>query len=208
MHAEPVSHRPGRWEHAPRAGTVKPALDCPLSPQVRHRGQKLLNQQFWLWGQDVRHAPNLLARHGFSHHRPPAGNAGSPVYILNDGEIVLWGFGLLAQFADQQPIYVNRFCCEPRLPQAGLTPQEVWLPEHLGTLRVPASPDAWCTSLGTMARTLHWIASYEAWIATAAEPGYRADCLARWPRTVCPAGEIIPAWEQLASTCEHVANSA
>jgi hypothetical protein len=175
---------------------------------MRHRGQKLLNQQFWLWGQDVRHAPNLLAKRGFSHHRPPQGNAGSPVYILGDGEIVLWGFGLLAQVAGQQPIYVNRFCCEPRLPRAGVTPQEVWLPEHLGTLQVPASPDAWSRSLEAFAQVLRWIITYEQWIATAAAPGYRDDCLARWPRTLCPATKIVPAWQQLVDACDHVSNAA
>lgn len=148
MHAEPGVHRPGRWEQAPRAGSVKPARTCPLPSHIRQRGHKLLNQQFWLWGQDVRHAPNLLALRGFIHHRLPPDQAGSPVYILGEGEIALWGFGLLAQFADQEPIYVNRFCCEPRLPQARVAPQDVWLPEQLGPLQVPASPEAWCSSLG------------------------------------------------------------
>ena len=32
-----------------------------------------------------------------------------------------------------------------------------------------------------------------------------AACLARWPRAVCPAREIIPAWERLAAACEKAA---
>jgi hypothetical protein len=127
---------------------------------------------------------------------------------VGDGEIVLWGFGLLAQLAGQPPIYVNRFYYEPRLPRAGLTPQEVWLPEHLGTLRAPASSKAWSNSRGAMAQALRWIVSYEECISSTAAPGYRADCLARWPRTARAVREIIPAWEQLASTCEYVAVSA
>ena len=203
--ANQITQEPGRWEQAPRAGSIKPARNCPLSPYVRQRGQKLLNQQFWLWGQDVRHAPNLLARYGFVHYRLPPGRAGSPVYVLGDDEIALWGFELLAQFAGQPPIYVNRFCCEPRLPCDGVTPQDVWLPEHLGLLHVPATPAVWQASLGVLAQVLRWIITYEDWIATAAEPGYRMECLARWPRTVCQAGEIIPAWERMANACEHVA---
>lgn len=208
VHADPVIHRPGRWEHAPRAGTVKPAPNCPLSQRVRQRGKKLLNQQFWLWGQDVRHAPNLLALRGFSHHRLPPDKSGSPVYILGDDEIALWGFGLLAQFAGQPPIYVNRFCCEPRLPRAGVTLREVWLPEQLAPLHVPDSPAGWQTSLSAMSQTLRWIIAYEEWIAAMTEPGYRIDCLARWPRMACPASEIIPAWTQLADACEQVAKAA
>lgn len=200
-----ATHRPGRWEQAPRAGTVKPSRACPLPQRVRQRGQKLLNQQFWLWGQDVRHAPNLLTLHGFAHHRPPPGSAGSPVYVLGADEVALWGFGLLAQFAGQQPIYVNRFCCEPRLPRVGAAPQDVWLPEQLAPLAVPATPTEWQASLGVLAHALRWIIAYEGWITTTAEPGYRAACLARWPRTVCPAQEIIPAWQRLAEACQGVA---
>lgn len=199
-----TAQRPGRWEQAPRPGTIKPAQNCPLSLRVRQRGQKLLNQQFWLWGQDVRHAPNLLARHGFTHYRPPPGSAGSPVYLLGDGELALWGFGLLAQPGGQPPIYVNRFCCEPRLPRTGVAPQDVWLPAQLAPLRVPDTPAAWQASLGVLARTLRWIITYEEWVTSEAGPGYRADCLARWPRTVCPAREIIPAWEQVIRACEVV----
>ncbi len=207
MQAAPA-HQPGRWEQVPRPGTVRPALDCPLSQSIRQHGQKLLNQQFWLWGQDVRCAPNLLALHGFAHHRPPPDSAGSPVYILGNGEIALWGFGLLAHFAGQQPIYVNRFCCEPRLPRAGVTPRDVWLPEQLAPLQVPESPAAWRTSVASMGRALRWIIAYEAWITTAAGPDYRADCLSRWPRTVYQAAAIIPAWERMAKACEHVAMSS
>ncbi|MCA9877934.1 MAG: hypothetical protein KC442_09130 [Thermomicrobiales bacterium] len=206
--AATIRHQPGRWEHAPRAGTVKPSRDCPLPQPARQRGQKLLNQQFWLWGQDVRHAPNLLTQRGFVHQRPPEGSSGSPVYTLLGDEIALWGFGLLAQFAGQPPVYVNRFCCEPRHPRAGVTPGQIWAPEHLAPLRTPDSSAAWRASLGVMAQVLRWIITYEQWVATTADPGYRTDCLARWPRTVCPAGEIIPAWERLAAACEEVAGEA
>lgn len=200
-----TTHQPGRWESAPRAGAVKPSRDCPLPQRTRQRGAQLLNQQFWLWGQDVRHAPNLLTRRGFTLQRPPEGCSGSPVYTLPGDEIALWGFGLLAQFAGQPPVYVNRFCCEPRHPCAGVTPRQVWLPEQLAPLQPPDTPAAWQNSLGVLAQVLRWIVTYEQWVTTTTEPGYRAACLARWPRAACPAAEIIPAWEALAAACEAVA---
>ncbi|MFT4039790.1 MAG: hypothetical protein QM692_16540 [Thermomicrobiales bacterium] len=201
---QPARHQqqrePGRWERAPQTGGVKPARDCPLPDAVRRRANALLHQQFWLWGQDVRHAPNLLAARGFVGQRPPEGVAGSPVYVL-PGELALWGFGLLAPGfgSDGAPLYVNRFCCEPRQTAAGLDPLRVWRPQQLGALHTPGSPDDWQDALAALAGVMRWIVAYEQWVSAEAEPAYRAGCLARWPRAVCAAGEVVPRWEELAA---------
>lgn len=205
---QPAGHRPGHWERAPQTGGVKPARDCPLPHTVRRRANALLHQQFWLWGQDVRHEPNLLAARGFTGQRLPAGSPGSPVYVL-PGELALWGFGLLAPGAgiDGAPLYVNRFCCEPRLTAPGLDPLTVWQPQHLGALRPPGSPGAWQAALAALAGVMRWIIAYEQWVTALAGPAYRRDCLAGWPRAVCAAGEVIPQWEALAGVYAGCAES-
>jgi hypothetical protein len=68
---------------------------------VRRQGRILLNQQCWLWGQDVRRAEgNLLLDFGFERLRAPEEITGSSQYTLALGKndfLRLWGFGLFME---------------------------------------------------------------------------------------------------------------
>ena len=66
-----------RDAHAIGSKTVLPA-------RVRRRGEAVLHQQCWCWGQDIRRvAGNLLLDNGFDKHRPLDGKEGSSAYRLN-----------------------------------------------------------------------------------------------------------------------------
>ena len=65
--------------------------------KVRKTGTLLLDQQLWCWGQDIRRVDgNALLAYGFTRHRPPEGEHGSPAYEWRGSgrsRVILWGFG-------------------------------------------------------------------------------------------------------------------
>ena len=202
MSAALVNTGPGIWEREETALPLPPARGCPLTPRLRNRGARLLNQQFWLWGQDVRRSDgNLLRDYGFVHFRPPQGTQGSHAYLLGGGRLTLWGFGLIARWGDGPEIYVGRFRFEPRFRQGACTLAEVFLPTQLAPLASPRGEMEWQTALSALAATAAWIAAYERWVAARVGDGYRAVCLSRWSRATCAADEIAPIWDELAAAC-------
>ncbi|HVF09872.1 MAG TPA: hypothetical protein VNA16_03670 [Abditibacteriaceae bacterium] len=69
--------------------------DDLLSGRARALGKRLLAQQCWCWGQDVRYVEgNLLLRYGFERRRAPQWQSGATTYLLRhlpDRVIALWG---------------------------------------------------------------------------------------------------------------------
>lgn len=199
MSDPPPSAAPGIWEREDNGPALPPARGCPLPPRVRTRGKALLNQQFWLWGQDARRDGNLLVRFGFELLRRPAGMQGSNLYVLPDEQIALWGFGLLARWPQRPPIYLGRFRFEPRIPPPGLDARQVWQPDGVSPLTSPVGANAWAATLRPTLETAGWIAEYESWVQAITSPAYRRDCLARWPHAACHADELAASWRSLAN---------
>lgn len=192
----------------------RPSADQPPEPAAsrsrlpraasRH-GAALLNQQFWLWGQDIRRPQgNLLLGHGFLKTRPPEGLRASTRYdlVLSDGaQVVLWGFGLF--YADPDPaggaLYLGRFRLSPRL--AAAAPSAGWSPAELPELAVPESPAAWSRAGTLLVPALRWIAAYEAWVRAEAGADYRRACLDRWSRPIGSAEDVAARWLRLSHRC-------
>lgn len=179
-----------------------PALRLPS--EVHRRGTMLLNQQFWLWGQDIRRAEgNLLIEHGFVAERPAAGVRGSTRYevALGGGRVVvLWGFGLFYGDPERGGLYLGRFRLAPRL--GGWDPARgVWEPSRLPRFAPPGAGDDWRRTGDLLVPALAWIGRYKAWIATAFGTEYRRRCLAPWPRPVCGAAETASHWGRLSHRC-------
>jgi hypothetical protein len=192
----------GVWEREETGLELPPARGCPLPARLRNRGARLLNQQFWLWGQDVRRTEgNLLREFGFAHHPPPQGTQGSHVYLLAGDRLALWGFGLNARWEEASEIYVGRFRFEPRFPREDRPLADVFLPAQLAPLVSPRGEAEWDAALLALATTARWIAAYERWATARAGADYRAACLSRWDRTACAAEEIASIWDELAAAC-------
>lgn len=193
---------PGVWEREESGLALPRARGCPLPPRVRDQGAKLLNQQFWLWGQDVRRGEgNLLREFGFAHLRPPPGTQGSHAYFLGEDRLALWGFGLVARWEDASEIYLGRFRFEPRFRAGDRRLADTFLPTQLAPLVSPRGEAEWEAALAAVAATPRWIAAYERWVLPRAGAEYRAACLARWKRTASAADEIAPGWDELAAAC-------
>ena len=126
-----------------------------LSYSLLKAGSRLLHQQCWMWGQDVRRPEgNLLLEYGFQRQRPPEGVCGSSQYTYpldSSFCIRLWGFGLY--YGNEVGIYLNRYSFVPR--RALL--KDCWQGEAMSGL--PRETD-----LHLLPEILRWLASYEEWI--------------------------------------------
>jgi len=168
---------------------------------LQRRGMALLNQQCWLWGQDIKRAEgNLLLLHGFERLRAPAGQSGSSQYTLRVGvagengleeplQVRLWGFGVY--FGRERGIFVNRFEFMPRAAELA----DLWQGREMTQLRR-------ARDLALLPPALRWIASYEAWARDDFGVAYRRACLRDWEAAVGDPGSITVAWRELASDVE------
>lgn len=164
-----------------------------LPRRVQRRGSALLNQQCWLWGQDVKRAEgNLLLAHGFERLRAPAGQSGSSQYSLllpGNLNVRLWGFGLY--FGAETGMFINRFEFVPR--EARMTP--LWQANEMAQL--PRVKD-----FSLLAQALRWIGTYERWVLHTFGLEYRKACLSQWESRVCRIERISEAWNELALSIE------
>lgn len=190
----------------PAVAQDRAALVCLPAP-VRRQGTALLNQQFWLWGQDIRRAEgNALLRHGFTRQRPPAGVRGSSAYTLDLGAgraVTLWGFGFAYRDPAAGSLYVSRFRLAPLLlgtPGNGLS--QVWEPTRLPPRRKPTSADDWARAHALLVPALRWVSAYEHWVVAVLGLEYRQACVAAWRRPMCQAEQVAGRWQRLASRCD------
>lgn len=134
-----------------------------LPGTVRRHGTSLLNQQFWLWGQDIRRDGNVLLRYGFERTRPPDGVHGSRSYMLQldaDLTVVLWGFGLFLGDRELGGLYLSRFRLFPLLTGSGRAPEGIWSPAQLPACRPPSNQHEWASARLLFVSALHWMGAY------------------------------------------------
>ncbi|NWF80359.1 MAG: hypothetical protein HXY37_09970 [Chloroflexi bacterium] len=109
------------------------------------RGTRLLTQQCWYWGCDVRRPEgNLLLAHGFARMWPPAGVEGSTLYVLEPApgaQLILWSFGVFFGRAGAGGLFLDRFRFEPLLTDQTTLPPAIWRNEQLPALSRAADPD-------------------------------------------------------------------
>jgi hypothetical protein len=157
----------------------------------------------WCWGRDIRHpGGNVLRRYGFLPHRPANPDCGSTAYVLVPHPeliIILWGFGVFYGDAERVGMFLKRYEFAPRLTSQSLPPWEMWNPGRLPPLRDPSSSVERHRLQSLYTDTLHWIASYEQWVAQRFGIEYRRQCLAGWSQTLVPAEVMAATWKALAA---------
>lgn len=170
-----------------------------MPAEVARHGTSLLNQQFWLWGRDIRRPEgNLLLDYGFAKHPPPPGVRVPSRYELSlpgHRRLTLWGFGLALSDEAEDGLFLGRMKLTPRLtPRLG----DIWEPAALPALGKPTTPAHWARVRTLMEPALGWIADYECWVESNHGTAYRQECLDAWPRAVCQAEETANRWRRLA----------
>ncbi len=167
------------------------------------RGTKLLTQQCWYWGCDVRRPEgNLLLAMGFARTRPPEGVEGSTLYTLEPApgaQVILWSFGIFFGHAGAGGLFLDRFRFEPLLTNQTTLPPEIWRSEQLPALSRAVDADrAHLTAL--LGDLVRWVVAYEQTVLAVQGLAYREACLAQWSRQKLglPADAMVSAWQNLA----------
>ena len=177
----------------------------PVSGPRRRKGQQLLHQQCWNWGQDiVRPEGNLLLEAGFLKQRPPEGEAGSTCYTLTlpDGDsLMLWGFGLLYGTPHEGGVYLNRYQFRPVWLPSETIQGPIWKPTMIPTGQVPPSLRI---PVDLTVAAIRRVADYEEWILAHCGLEYRRAVLREWKR---PSEKLPPqtfpnAWRTLADAID------
>jgi hypothetical protein len=167
------------------------------------RGTKLLTQQCWYWGCDVRRPEgNLLLQNGFTRTRPPEGVEGSTLYMCEPApgtQVILWSFGVFFGRAGAGGLFLNRFRFEPLLLEQAALPPAIWQVEQLPTLSRAANADR-ARLNALLGDLLRWVVAYEHAVLAVQGLAYREACLAQWSRQKLglPADALVPAWQNLA----------
>ena len=198
-----------RWR---REGFVDPTLvTLPGRQQVRQERrdrQRLWEQQFWLFGCDIRRGDeNLLAGFGCERTRRDDGQRTASSYACELGKgltLYLWGFGL-AVTAPGEAIFVGRSrlvprCTRPRaVVDAALTPAP-------NRSRPPVIPVCWRPTRRTeadratdlMVHAFTWIAAYERWVLAEAGSAWRRTAQSGWRDPVEDPTTLASQWDHLA----------
>lgn len=169
--------------------------------EARRVGRKLLTQQCWCWGQDVKcPSGNLLMQYGFERQRPPQGESGATTYnlkLLPDARVALWGFGLWYGEEGQGAVFIGRFNFEVLWSEAWDLPHQVWIPPQIGEFaRVPSTRTERVATRRLLSRALLWMQSYESWILETHGVEYRCRCLEKFSKALAP--EIaVQSWKPL-----------
>lgn len=183
-----------------------------LPAAVRRHGTSLLNQQFWLWGQDIRRPEgNLLLQHGFARTRPPEDIQGGRRYALRldpDRTVVLWGFGLFYGDEERGGLYLSRFRLAPLLCASATPPVGVWTPSQLPPLSDPVGESDWGRARLLLGAALRWVSAYETWVVREMGSDYRQRCLTGCSRPVCPADGGAALWLRMARHCDATLDHA
>lgn len=198
----------------PRA-TRKPVPDTTwrFPERLVNRGTRLLTQQCWYWGCDVRRPEgNLLLALGFDRTRPPEGVEGSTLYMCEPApgaQVILWSFGVFFGCAGAGGLFLNRFRFEPLLMDQATLPPAIWQIEQLPNLSRAGGADRARLS-ALLGDLLHWVVAYELTVLAVQGLGYREACLAQWSRSKLglPADAIVPAWQTLTVAIEASCSSA
>lgn len=185
-----------------------------LPDRLQVRGTKLLAQQCWGWGCDVRRPEgNLLLAYGFDRHRCPKSGADSSMYALTPApgvQVALWTFGFGYCQVMDGGLFLDRFLFAPRLFDAAQLPPTIWQPAELPPQRRAEGADDLARLARLLPAALAWIIDYERWALATYGLDYRQNCLAQWSRQklALPPEQMVAAWESLAAECNQALAAA
>jgi len=167
--------------------------------------RKLLHQQLWCWGQDMKApgpADNPLLAEGFVRHPRPRGQRGTSRYELSladRSQIALWGYGAWFKAAGQErgTLLVRHRTGPQMVDLADL--ETAWFPDQLPAMDEPISPSECEAALTNLLGLCHWIAGYEERIRASHGTSYRDHCHRAFEpeRRHCAPAALPDAWREL-----------
>lgn len=179
-------------------------LESPLkSSAMKKRFKGLMEQQFWLWGCDVRRAEgNLLILGAFTKTRPPEDSSVQisryTKSISPTQTIMLWGFGAAIDDSERGVLFIPRYGLRPRCGMCGTDLAGFWDPTRFLQLPTPQEVCEHETAWLLLADLLRWVSDYEGWVLSQAGLAYRSSSITAWKRPVEPAASLPDLWKELA----------
>lgn len=171
-------------------------LETLMSKKRLQQATKLMDEQCWCWGTDIRYPDgNLLLTYGFRRERAPSPSVGSNMYSIHLSStrlVVLWGWGLFYGDSTLGGIFIGRNGFAPLLTSASTIPSPIYSSSDLPTLRIPASEKEYHLASALVGNALRWIAHYEEWLLPIAGESYRLACLAEWRKR--PVEQLMSVW--------------
>ncbi|HEV2528430.1 MAG TPA: hypothetical protein VGT61_08295 [Thermomicrobiales bacterium] len=184
-------------------------IDHCLTRMDRRHATRLLNQQFWLFGHDVRRPDgNLLIASGLERTRRDDGRPTASSYAgtLSCGAgLRLWGFGA-ALSVGERAIFVPRSRYTARITTVGSVKAAAREPE-VGNGAAPPMPDLRMVRTGedrelverALPILLGWFADYERGVVANAGAVYRHQAWSAWKRPCGTACGLAAEWDRLRS---------
>jgi len=195
---------PPRRSRTRRQAASPPRRKTSVVPAAMRRElEKLMHQQCWCWGCDIRReSGNLLLAFGASRVRPEApGQLRSSAYhvpLADNGWAVLWGFGVAMVPAKGGPLVLYRYHTMPHIVSQPDALRTVWCRDDLPPLERADTAPAWWAALNVF----RWIASYERWVLAHAGATWRIQCARESKDSVVPGNALANAWLDLAERIE------
>lgn len=175
---------------------------CRLPPAVLKPANRLLEQQFWLWGCDIRRPEgNILSQLGFEKVKAPAETG------LNTSQyrcplsitctIALWGFGVCVSDSSHGSVFVPRAGLRPRYCQSTLDTTSAWEPAWFERILLGETNRDLVPCYHLVGQLIDWIAWYECRVLEIAGQAHRQRSIETWKRPVVDHAPLAQQWLQL-----------
>lgn len=173
-----------------------------LPPRILKPANRLLEQQFWLWGCDIRRAEgNILAHLGFEKLKaPPATGLTISQYrvpLSITSTLALWGFGVCLSDDLEGSVFVPRAGLRPRFRCAAICTDAAWEPTWFERMPLPCSNGEVAASYRLTGQLIDWIAWYEGRVLEIAGPAYRQRSIEAWKRPIANAAPLADQWRDV-----------
>lgn len=164
---------------------------------------RLLEQQFWLWGCDIRRTQgNILEQFGFTKVKDveSTGLSASRYDRAFGGaqRLSLWGFGLWLAEDQTGAIFVPRSGLPTSYSTMSVLPDECWQPSASANLAHPISAHAQVATTRLLGDVVRWIAWYERHVVDVYGAEYRQQSIDAWRKPVACAETLANKWSELA----------
>ncbi len=183
-----------------------------IPSDFRREAARLLDQQMWCWGQDIRVLQgNGLIRYGFDRYRVAPGVTGSTAYSKLDEagrQLALWGSGLFLGAPGLGGVALRRFDFKPTYTDRSSLLASELCGGVVPTFRATAEPTESGKSVELVREILDAIVLYERWAFDELGVDHRRRCVAAWPKASVPAEKMVATWESLHNRWQAIGNRA
>ncbi len=185
-----------------------------IPKQLQQTARTLIDQQMWCWGCDVRRADgNLLSLYG-AHKRPSPNPRYHSAYMFQLEEqavINLWGWGLWLAHPQQGSLFIARSRFKIYYTPEFIAEPDAWRKSDLPSMGLIRDNDQLTHANDLLAKAMHWIGTYEAWVNTQVNSDYREQIITKWPqkrrhKNSVPATEMAEEWLKLSTSMMHSIN--